>query len=123
MPSNAHGEFGGESVKLVGPPALRSVNGLRVRVIGTQAHDRKWPGLVSVTAFTVIGLKALPVIDGMLREDAGAVYVETPDGERHVLVDPPPDLRARIGARVWVAGPLDHEPVAYGAIEWRAILT
>jgi hypothetical protein len=36
---------------------------------------------------------------------------------RHALVNPSPNLRAHVGARVWVSGSLDQEPIAYGIIQ------
>jgi hypothetical protein len=117
VPSTSQGEMGGRPVKLIGAPTLRSVSGLRVRVVGTQANDRRWVDAVTVLRFTVIGLKREPAIDGRLAEDAGTLYIVAPDGSYHTIEHPPPDLRAHLGARVWVAGSLDRAPVAYGIIE------
>jgi hypothetical protein len=117
MPSSPSGDTFGMPIKLVASPSLRSVNGLRVRLVGTQASDRRWPDRVTVLGFEVIGLKAQPAIDGTLVEDAGALYIVPADGRRRALPQAPPDLRAHVGARVWMAGPLDREPIAYGIIE------
>lgn len=117
QPSSAAGEFGGQPIKLVPQPILRSVNGLRVRVMGTQDHDRRWPDRVTVLSFEVIGWKFEPAIDGVLAEDGGTLYVVETDGRRRQVMHAQSDLRAHVGARVWIAGPLDRLPVAYGVIE------
>jgi hypothetical protein len=109
--------FGGLPVKLIGLSTLRSVEGLRVQVVGTQASDRRWPDRMTVRLFTVVAAHGQPTIDGTVAEDGGTLYVVTADGVRHALVRPSPNLRAHVGARVWVSGPLDREPSAYGIIE------
>lgn len=117
LPASANGETYGLPIKLAAPPAMRSVNGLEVRIIGTQARDRRWPGMVKVLSFVVLAAKGQAAADGMLADDAGALYLVTADGRWHAIAHPPEALRAHIGARVWIAGPLDREPVAYGIIE------
>jgi len=118
LPTSANGdEMYGLPIKLAGPPSLRSVRGLLVRVVGTQAHDKRWPDRVTVLSFTVIAAKGQPATDGMLADDAGALYIVTPDGRWHTLGHPPAELHAHVGARVWIAGPLDREPIAFGVIE------
>ena len=67
--------------------------------------------------FTVIAAKGQPVVDGTLADDAGALYMVTADGRWHPLGRPPAALHAHVGARVWVAGPLDREPIAFGIVE------
>lgn len=117
LPTSANGETYGLPIKLAGPPSLRSVSGLLVRVVGTQAHDKRWPDRVTVLRFTVIAAKGQPATDGTLADDAGALYLVTVDGRWHVLGHPPAELHAHVGARVWIAGPLDREPLAFGVIE------
>jgi hypothetical protein len=67
--------------------------------------------------FTVTAAKGQPATDGTLADDAGALYLVTVDGRWHVLGHPPAELHAHVGARVWIAGPLDREPLAFGVIE------
>lgn len=117
LPTSANGETYGLPIKLAAPPAMRSVNGLLVRIVGTQASDRRWPGMVKVLSFAVVAVKGQTAVDGMLADDAGALYLVTADGRWHALAQPPAALRTHIGARVWIVGPLDHAPVAYGVIE------
>jgi hypothetical protein len=91
---------------------LRHVNGLGVEVRGTR-HDR----FVTVQAFTVISANGLPATDGRLVASGDTLVLVTADGVRHPLVHPSPRLRSEVGGRIWVSGPLDHEPVAYGLID------
>ena len=102
----------GISLRLIGPPSLQRVNGLQVQVVGQLAGER-----FTVRSFTVMSANGQPATDGRLVLDGDTVYIVTQDGVRHALVDPSPNLRARIGQRVWVSGPLDREPIAYGFIE------
>jgi hypothetical protein len=103
---------GGEALTLVGPSALKRVDGLRVAVIGRLAGTE-----LSVERFTVVAANGVPATDGRLVADGAVLYLVTADGARHPLVRPSPNLWAHAGGRVWVSGPLDREPVAYGIIE------
>jgi hypothetical protein len=103
---------GRPALTLVGPASLRRLAGLRVRVIGDRSGTR-----LTVRRFTVLAANNVAATDGMLASDGDAVILVTPDGARHRLVSPPPLFRSNIGHRVWVSGPLDQAPVAYGLIE------
>jgi hypothetical protein len=107
LPANS-----GISLRLIGPPSLQRVNGLEVQVVGRRAGDQ-----FTVKSFLVVGANGQPTTDGRLVSDGGTLYIVTEDGVRHALVSPSSNLRARVGQRVWVSGPLDREPVAYGFIE------
>lgn len=100
------------ALTLIGPPWLGRVNGLRIAVVGALSGSE-----LNVKQFTVVAANGLPATDGRLVADGATLYLETADRVRHRLVRPSPNLRAHIGARVWVSGPLDQEPVAYGVIE------
>jgi hypothetical protein len=100
------------AVRLLGPPSLRRVDGLDVDVFGTRAGD-----LFTVQRFVVVAANGVPATDGRLVADGATIDLVTADGARHALVSPSPNLRANVGHRVWVSGPLDHPPVAYGVIE------
>jgi len=102
----------GRALTLTGPPALRRVDGLRVVVVGRLAGPE-----LSVKRFTVVAANGVPATDGQLVADGATLYLVTADGVRHPLVRPSPNLWARAGSRVWVSGPLEREPVAYGIIE------
>jgi hypothetical protein len=107
LPANS-----GLSLRLIGPPTLQHVNGLEVQVVGQRAGDQ-----FTVKSFLVVGANGQSATDGRLVMDSGTLYIVTEDGVRHALVNPSPNLRARVGQRVWVSGPLDREPIAYGFIE------
>jgi hypothetical protein len=104
--------YSGISLRLVGPPALQHVNGLGVQIVGQRAGDQ-----FTVKSFTVVSANGQPATDGRLLKDGDTLYIVTEDGVRHALVSPSPNLRSRVGQRVWVSGPLDREPIAYGFIE------
>jgi hypothetical protein len=91
---------------------LANVDGLRVGVVGKLDGSK-----LSVIRFTVLEANGVPATDGRLVAEGDDLYLETADRVRHRLVQPSPKLRAQAGRRVWVSGPLDQEPVAYGFIE------
>lgn len=103
---------GRPALTLDGPASLRRATGLRVAVLGERSGSR-----LAVRRFLVIAANGIPATDGMLVADRDALVLVTADGARHRLVDPPPFLRANAGHRVWLSGPLDHPPVAFGIIE------
>ena len=102
----------GLPLKLIGPPSLQHLQGLEVQVVGHVAGEQ-----FTVKSFTVLAANGQIATDGRLVEDSGTLYIVTQDGVRHALVNPSPNLRARVGQRVWVSGPLDREPIAYGFID------
>jgi hypothetical protein len=103
--------YSGLPLRLIGPPTLQRLDGLQVQVVGQRAGDQ-----FTVKSFLVLSANGQPATDGKLVMDGGTLYIVTEDGERHALVNPSPNLRARVGQRVWVSGPLDREPIAYGFI-------
>jgi hypothetical protein len=103
---------GRRALTLVGPPSLRRVEGLTVVVLGRLLGSK-----LMVKQFTVVAANGVPATDGRLVAEGAALYLETAHRVRHRLVQPSPRLWAEAGKRVWVSGPLDHEPVAYGIIE------
>lgn len=100
------------AVALEGPGALRHLAGLRIAAIGERSNAR-----LLVQRFTVLSANGVPATDGTVAADGNTLVLVTADGTRHRLLFPPPLLRASVGHRVWIAGPLDHEPVAFGIIE------
>jgi hypothetical protein len=91
---------------------LRHVNGLVILATGTR-HDR----FLTVQSFKVISANDVPATDGKLVASGDTLILVTDDGIRHALVHPSPALHAEVGGRIWVSGPLDKEPVAYGLID------
>jgi hypothetical protein len=101
-------------VRLVAQPsdsaALARLGGMDLSVRGaTGARGLR------VSGFTVLRAGDRPVVDGVLVQDGASVALQTSAG-RWPLGNPPAALRQMIGARVWVAGPLDVGPNSYGVI-------
>jgi hypothetical protein len=100
------------AVTLRGPAELANVAGLELEVLGTRSGDA-----FAVRRFTVVASDGLAATDGRLVASGDTLVLVTADGVRHPLVHPSPTLRAHVGHRAWVAGPLDAEPVRYGIID------
>lgn len=114
---------GGADVELVGAQrdALARVAGAEVRVAGRPARATAGAGrALDVVSFAVTAVDGQPAVDGRLEREDGGLVVVTADGRRIRLVQPPAALQDWVGARVWVAGPPDREPQAFGLIEPRA---
>lgn len=113
---------GGAEVELVGPQreALARVAGVEVVAVGRPAPGTSPGPALEAVSFTVTAVDGQPAVDGRLEREAGGLVLVTPDGRRIRLVRPPAALEAWVGARVWVAGPLDREPQAFGMIEPQA---
>jgi hypothetical protein len=105
-------DYGGATLTLRGSPSLARVSGLRILAVGWAAGPQ-----FTVARFTVVGANGVAASDGRLAADGKTLYLVTADGVPHPLVRPSAALWAHVGDRVWVSGPLDHEPVAYGIIE------
>jgi hypothetical protein len=88
-----------------------------VRVQGAELSVRgvDESGALSVSRFTVVRVGNDSVVDGTLRRDGDRLVLDTDAGPR-TLGNPPSALRTMVGARVWVQGPLDRGPNAYGVI-------
>jgi hypothetical protein len=85
---------------------------LRIAAVGTLAANR-----LAVARFTVLAANGVPATDGTLALSGDALVLVASNGKRYKLVNPSPVLRANVGHRVWVSGPLDRQPVAYGIID------
>ena len=113
---------GAASIALTGRPteALRRLAGVEVWVSGTPGPPvpRPRPGrTIEVRDFRVRSVDGERATDGRLEADGGSLVLVTHDGRRHPLIDPPAALRSQVGARVWVAGPLDRPVTTFGVIE------
>jgi hypothetical protein len=100
-------------VSLVGPDTatLRKAAGLEVVVRGARAD-----GGLRVASFAVRSADGQPAVDGTVVRDGDGLALETAGGRVH-LGNPPAALRDLVGARVWVAGPLDTGPNPFGVLE------
>lgn len=104
----------GQPVTLLGEgPVLRSLAGLDVAVEGR----RESPGDFRVESVAVRAANGVPAVDGRLARDGAGWVLVAADGRRLPVAALPHDLRGRAGARVWLAGPLDRVPDAFGVIE------
>ena len=71
---------------------------------------------LTVADFTVTAVQGRAAMDGVLVEADGRYALELAGGELVYLDDPPADLLAHIGQRVWVTGLMDEFRLAYGVI-------
>jgi len=90
--------------------ALSRLGGVEVLVVGRKDGNRF--RVDHLTALSVVGS---PVVDGIVRNYGDRIVVETTRGPV-ALGNPPAGLRALIGARVWIGGPLATGPNTYGVI-------
>jgi hypothetical protein len=116
---------GGASIALTGPRSatLAKLSGVEVWVAGTPgaAPGRPLPRRsINVAKFGVRSVDGVPAVDGRLEAEGTQLVLVTADGARHPLVRPPAALRSRVGAHVWIAGPLDRPVTTFGVIEPRA---
>jgi hypothetical protein len=101
------------AVVLAGERAvLEQLSGIEVTVWG----ERQAPGRFDVARVAVRAVAGTSAVDGVLQRSGDVFVLLTTDGQRLPLPHLPPDLRTRIGARIWLAGPLDRAPDAYGVI-------
>lgn len=114
----------GEPVALAGTsmPLLRRVVGLEIVVEGRRTGGRAvatTPGgspVFAVDRFIVRAADGTPAHDGVVTSVAGTLSLTLSNGRRVVVSAMPGALASKIGARVFLAGPLHLAPVAYGII-------
>lgn len=101
-------------VPLTGEAAdpLASLPGVEVVVEG-----KRRVGEFEVRRFAVRAVDGVPAVDGALIVEGGTYWLVGESGERRRVAVVPEPLRAHVGRRVWIAGPLDAEPVMWGVIE------
>ena len=90
--------------------AISRLGGAEIVVRGSRDGTR-----FRVANFAVLRIDGAPVTDGVVLRDGRRLALQAARG-RVDLGNPPPALRAMIGARVWVGGPLDTGPNTYGVI-------
>jgi hypothetical protein len=114
----------GTAVALIGPGAvlLQRVAGLQVEAEGLRTGGPLPPAVppgtlaLEVHRFVVTAVDGVPALDGVIEEHDGAFHLRLADGELLPAPALPPTLRQHVGARVFLAGPLDRAPAAYGII-------
>jgi hypothetical protein len=117
----------GRAILLVGAnlASVAQVDSAEVEVRGTWTAD----GAFEVDDFVVRSVEGAPAMDGVLVArydqatdiDGGSgptgYDLQLTRGGSVALIDPPADLLAHVGARVWVTGGLDSAPMAFGIID------
>lgn len=93
--------------------ALRRLSGVEVWAEGQGVPERR---RFTVRRFAVRAVEGTPAVDGVLVAEEGGLFLVPRDGERVRIPDPPPALRARTGAWVWIAGRRAGDVEAYGII-------
>ena len=118
---------GTESLALAGAQLamLRGLGGIDVMVRGrlTGTYSRTaTPQVVAVfevESFVVRAVAGIAATDGVVAADGGKFYLVLEDGRRLAVTYFPTVLQQKIGARVFIAGPLDREAATYGVIAER----
>jgi hypothetical protein len=105
----------GSSIALTGQvvPAMLSVIGAQVKVNGVAQGG----GMFDTYSFVVLAVAGLPAADGVLQKTDDGYALQLADGTARPLVNPPAALIAHLGQRVWVSGPQDAPPAAFGVIQ------
>jgi hypothetical protein len=102
---------------------LRPLAGVEVEIEGERVRAAALPGVapgtpvLEVLRFTVVAVNGVSALDGTLEQDAAGFHLRLRGGERTAVRELPPALRQHVGARIFLVGPLDRAPSAYGIIE------
>ncbi|HEY0023808.1 MAG TPA: hypothetical protein VGB24_12890 [Longimicrobium sp.] len=91
---------------------LRRLTGLEVTVWGERAAG----GRFAVARVAVRSASGVTAVDGILAREGEGFALVTEDGRRLPIARLPETLRSAVGARVWLAGPLDRAPDSFGVI-------
>ena len=102
---------------------LRPLSGVEAVIYGRQTSDidytaapRGAPRFVT-DSFVVRAVDGRPAYDGVIEQNIGQFTLRLTDGgTRLPLVDMPEALRALVGARVFLVGPITGPPQAWGVI-------
>jgi hypothetical protein len=90
---------------------LERLSGLEIAVRGTRE-----PGSFRVHTLSVRAGSGVPAVDGVLARDGRRDVLVLDDGRRVPIARLPESLRGRVGARVWLTGPLDGDIDSSGII-------
>lgn len=111
-------------VALAGPslPMLERAAGLEVSIAGVLTAERNMMAsprgapVFEVRHFFVRAADGQPAVDGVLNSQNGEYFVISANGVRHNTPNLPAALRGQIGARIFLVGPLDRAPAAFGIL-------
>ena len=92
---------------------LLALQALEVTVHGRMEAD---PRRFVVERIAVRSANGVPAVDGVIAREGGRLLLVTGDGRRLPVPHLPAQLAGRVGARVWLAGPLDRHPDTFGVI-------
>ena len=99
--------------------ALRAAEGLEVMLVGRAgAPTGLTPSRIGfdIVRFAVRRAAGVPAIDGILVRTGESFALRLVDGTVVPLTYMPEGLRGAVGARIYLAGPLDDAPRAYGVL-------
>lgn len=91
--------------------ALTNLAGVETRVRGRMEGGTG----IHVQNFTALRVDGAAVVDGVIVEKSGQIFLSTLTGLQR-LGNPPLKFRQMISTRVWVGGPLDRGPNNFGVI-------
>jgi hypothetical protein len=112
---------GEEPVGLVGPlvPELQELLGLEIRVTGMRAGPAPpAPSSLEVRSYELIALNGVPAYTGTVERSGNELHL-VKDGRRWILLSPPDELHAAVGAKAWVVGEVTGDTLrvaSYGII-------
>jgi hypothetical protein len=104
---------------------LRRLAGLEVMVTGARTSEVSrsvspaGSQVFRVSGFVVRAAHGEAAVDGILIAAGSGYRLALADGRRLPVARLPDALRSSVGARVYLAGPLDRPPAAYGVIATR----
>ncbi|MEO7363188.1 MAG: hypothetical protein ABI120_22840 [Gemmatimonadaceae bacterium] len=112
---------------LAGPslPQLERAAGLEISVAGELTTERnmlaspRGAPVFQVRHFFVRAADGQPAVDGVLNSQNGTFFLIAANGVRHDVPNLPAALRAQIGARIFLVGPLDRAPSGFGVLSER----
>ncbi len=115
---------GVDAVALTGAQVelLRRVVGLEIVITGRRTGQlvigaaARGVAEFDVSQFVVRSAEDVAAHDGVVVGKTGAFLLRLADGQELPIASLPSSLRRMIGARVWLAGPLDAAPQSYGVI-------
>ncbi len=115
---------GGEAVSLVGAQSVMLARAVGVEVVAfgrrtgarNPAAGPRGAVVFNAASFVVRAADGVPATDGLVVSSGGVLSLRLADGRVVPAPMLPASLRRMVGARVWVAGPLDAPPQAYGVI-------
>lgn len=103
-------------------PALQRAEGLEIAVAGVLTNKRnvaaspRGAPVFNVRHFFVRAADGQPAVDGVVTTENGAYFLVAANGVRHNTPYLPNELRAKVGARVFLVGPLDRTPAGFGVL-------